>query len=60
MAQKPSYAELEQKIEELEKDAFERKHAVETLAREKNFSESIIDSLPGIFYFFDNKGKLLQ
>jgi PAS domain S-box-containing protein len=60
MADKPTYEELEQRVKDLEKDDFDRKRVEESLLREKNFSESIIDSLPGIFYFFDDTGKLLR
>ena len=60
MDKKPSYEELQQKVKELEKEALERKHADEFLKREKIFSDSIIGSLPGIFYFFDSKGKFLR
>ena len=60
MDKKPSYEELQQKVKALEKEVLGRKRADESLAREKTFSESIIDSLPGIFYFFDNKGKFLR
>lgn len=60
MDKKPSYEELQQKVKELEKEALERKCADESLTREKTFSESIIDSLPGIFYFIDNKGIFLR
>jgi len=57
---KPSHAELKQKVKEQEKKALEGKRTEEYLAREKALSESIIDSLPGVFYFFDNKGKFLR
>jgi len=60
MTKKPTYEELEQRVKDLEKDDFERKQVEESILREKNFSESIIDSLPGIFYFFDDTGKLLR
>jgi len=60
MTKKPTYEELEQRVKDLEKDDFERKRVEESLLREKNFSESIIDSLPGIFYFFDDTGKFLR
>ena len=42
------------------RDISERKRVEESLLRESNFSESIIDSLPGIFYFFDDTGKFLR
>jgi PAS domain S-box-containing protein len=41
-------------------DITERKRAEEALLKEKGFSESVIASLPGIFYLFDEKGRLLQ
>ena len=60
MDKKPSCEESQQKVKELEKGALEHKRADESLVHEKTFSESIIDSLPGIFYFFDNKGNFLR
>lgn len=38
----------------------ERKKAEEQISAEKNLSESIINSLPGIFYFYDKAGKFLR
>jgi len=60
MPDKPTYKDLEQRIKQLEKNAVEFKQVEKSLRRERNFSESIIDSLPGIFYFFDDTGKLLR
>jgi PAS domain S-box-containing protein len=60
MADKPSYEELEQRVKKLEKNAVEFERVEKSLRQERNFSESIIDSLPGIFYFFDDTGKLLR
>ena len=60
MAKKPSYEELELRVKTLEKEALERKQDDEFLLRGKDFSESIIDSLPGIFYLFDEKGKFIR
>jgi PAS domain S-box-containing protein len=37
-----------------------RKRAEEELLREKQFSESAIAGMPGIFYFFDDQGNLLK
>ncbi|MDY6959654.1 MAG: response regulator, partial [Halobacteriota archaeon] len=42
------------------KYAIERKKVEEDLMMEKSFSDSVINSLPGIFYLFDNKGQLLR
>jgi PAS domain S-box-containing protein len=41
-------------------DITERKQAEESLAREKFFSDSTIDSLPGIFALIDGRGKYLR
>ncbi|HBD07904.1 MAG TPA: hypothetical protein DCZ69_06550, partial [Syntrophobacteraceae bacterium] len=42
------------------RDITERKRAEEAVARERTFSEDIINSLPGIFYMYDDKGKLVR
>lgn len=41
-------------------NATESKKAVESLLHTKNFTDSIISSLPGIFYLFDINGKFLR
>lgn len=41
-------------------DINERKKARESLLRERNLSDSIINSLPGIFYLYDRDGKFLR
>lgn len=41
-------------------DITQRKKTETEILREKNLSQKIIGSLPGIFYFFDHKGKFLQ
>lgn len=41
-------------------DYFARKAAAGKFLKEKELSESIINSLPGIFYLFDNTGKYLR
>jgi two-component system, cell cycle sensor histidine kinase and response regulator CckA len=38
----------------------ERKRAEEIIAKERTLSEDIISSLPGIFYMYDDKGKLVR
>ena len=60
MADKLTYEELQQRVKKLEKNAIEFKRVEKSLRRERNFSETIIDSLPGIFYFFDDTGKFLR
>jgi PAS domain S-box-containing protein len=42
------------------RDITERKQAEERLMLEKNFSESVINSLPGVFYLFDENGRFLR
>jgi PAS domain S-box-containing protein len=41
-------------------DVSERKRAEEALAREKKFSDYIIDSVPGTFYVYDRTGHLVR
>ncbi len=47
-------------IAEMMRNYFDRKGAAEKLLKEKELSESIINSLPGIFYLFDYSGKYLR
>jgi len=42
------------------RDITERKRAEEELLKEKAFSDVSINSLPGIFYLFDEKGRFLR
>ncbi len=53
MAEKPSYEELEQRVQKLER-------IEEKLLWKKAFSDAMIASLPGIFYVFNEHGKFLQ
>jgi len=41
-------------------DLTERKRAEEDLLHEKEFSDAVIDSIPGLFYFFDEKGNFVR
>jgi diguanylate cyclase (GGDEF)-like protein/PAS domain S-box-containing protein len=52
-------AELAARNASLEREASERQRAMEIVLKEKDFSESVINSLPGIFYLFDHTGKFL-
>jgi len=47
-------------LHSLSRDITERKRAEEALRQEKGFSEATIDGLPGIFYVFDESGRLLR
>ena len=42
------------------RDITERQRAEEALNREKNIADSTIESLPGIFYLFDEQGRFLK
>ena len=42
------------------RDITERKRAEETLLREKQFSDSAIESVPGAFFLIDQKGRVLR
>jgi PAS domain S-box-containing protein len=42
------------------RDITTRQRAEEALRKEKIFSDKVINSLPGIFYLFDEKGHMLQ
>ncbi|MGO9021417.1 MAG: PAS domain S-box protein, partial [Syntrophobacteraceae bacterium] len=42
------------------RDISELKQAQEAIVRERIFSDDIINSLPGIFYMYDNNGKLVR
>ena len=42
------------------RDISERKQAEDALASEKQFSDAIIDGIPGIFYVLDDQGNILR
>jgi PAS domain S-box-containing protein len=42
------------------RDITTRQRAEEALRKEKKFSDKVINSLPGVFYLFDEKGRMLQ
>lgn len=42
------------------RDVTEQKNAQRNLLHEKNFSESLLNSLPGVFYLFNKQGKYLR
>ena len=44
----------------ISRDISERKHSAQIIQEEKALSDSIINSLPGIFYLFDAQGKFLR
>jgi PAS domain S-box-containing protein len=46
--------------DELVKEVAERKRAEETILQERNFIDAALDSLPGLFYLFDDQGQFLR
>jgi len=44
----------------ISRDITERKQLEEALLVEKNFTDSVLDSLPGIFYALDESGRLIR
>jgi PAS domain S-box-containing protein len=42
------------------RDITDSKQAENVIVQERNFSETVINSLPGVFYLFDTQGKLLR
>ncbi|MBF0329713.1 MAG: PAS domain S-box protein [Nitrospirae bacterium] len=49
-----------QKVIHIATDITERKKAEERVLQERNFADSALNSLPGIFYMFDMAGKFLR
>ena len=41
-------------------DVTDQVHMQEAVLKEKDFSEALLDSLPGVFYFYDHDGKFLR
>jgi len=60
MGRKPTYEELEQRVKELEIKLDASKKADQNLLIEKQFSESVLNCLPGTFYLLDKKGKFYR
>jgi len=52
--------ELRLHLLELEQVEKKRKNQAESLLKEKVLADAVIESLPGIFYLFDGKGKLIR
>ena len=47
-------------VQGIARDIAERKRAEASLLREKKLNDAIIDSLPGVFYLFDQHGRRLR
>ena len=53
-------AELTEANRSLHQEVIERQRAESKLLREKNFSESVVNSLPGAFYVYTETGRLVR
>ncbi len=42
------------------RDISEQKHAEKNITEARNLADTLVDSLPGIFYFYDAEGKFLR
>lgn len=60
MASKARRIELERKIEQLEKQIIDNAKNLDRLKHEQLFSEKVLDSLPGIFYLYNEEGVLVR
>ncbi|MBW2335178.1 MAG: PAS domain-containing protein, partial [Deltaproteobacteria bacterium] len=60
MGKKPSYDELLKRVKQLEKNVEESKRVTKDLKQEKKFSENVLNSLPGIFYLYDEDGNIVR
>jgi PAS domain S-box-containing protein len=56
----PLINELTNRLAELQKEVEKNKRAFEELQQEQLFSEKVLDSLPGIFYLYDDHGNLIR
>ena len=52
--------ELQETKQRLELEIEDRKEVQSLLLRERNFAQSVIESLPGLFYMFDRNGKIID
>ncbi|MBC2717084.1 MAG: sigma 54-interacting transcriptional regulator [Desulfobacteraceae bacterium] len=48
------------RLKELQKEVDQNKQSFEALQQEQLFSEKVLDSLPGIFYLYDENGNLIR
>ncbi len=60
MDKKPTYEELLKRVKQLEKNVEESKRVAKDLEQEKKFSEKVLNSLPGIFYLYDEEGNIVH
>ena len=60
MSESKPPSDLAQKIKKLKKQLAQSQRALEELRHEKLFSEKVLDSLPGIFYLYNEQGDIIR
>ncbi len=60
MPNNPTYDDLIEQIRDLTTEVDENKLAISSLRTEQLFSEKVLNSLPGIFYLYDEDGNLIR
>ena len=50
----------EDRIRQLEQEIAESRKAIGDIQREQLFSEKVLDSLPGIFYLYNQEGEIIR
>ena len=60
MGKKPTYGDMLRRVKQLEKTVEKSKQVAKDLEQEKEFSEKVLSSLPGIFYLYDEDGNIVR
>ena len=60
MGKKLTYEELLERVKQLERVVKESNRVTEDLEQEKKFTEKVLNSLPGIFYLYDEDGNNIR
>jgi PAS domain S-box-containing protein len=60
MSQKSINDDLNDRIRSLKREIAESRKAIGDIQREQLFSEKVLDSLPGIFYLYNQEGKIIR
>lgn len=60
MSIKDTISGFQGRIQQLEAEADKHHKALEQVLQEQLFSEKVLDSLPGIFYLYDEEGQLVR
>lgn len=60
MDKKTTHEDFLKRVRQLEKNIAGSNQAVKDLEQEKKFSEKVLNSLPGIFYLYDEDGNIVR